>query len=244
MAIDPVLELNEALSGVFGSISLAAWVFLLVSYQPLHPSSQQLCSRDFEVPQLWENYRLRSAEGISLAFLIVWFFGDLANFFGSVWAGLVPTVIGIAIYFCFADAILLTQCLYYNYINSQGARTGLSVYDDIHPDDPSQALLSPTSESLGLPGSRRRRSSTSNKRRDSNLNNVLPTIEEGESTLRTSIKNGLALFAVCLVGSAGWAIAWSLRWWVPTPTGEEGPEVPRIWGAEMLGYLSAIAYLG
>jgi uncharacterized protein with PQ loop repeat len=41
-----------------------------------------------QVPQLVENYRAGSADGISLAFLVVWFIGDLANFFGAVWARL------------------------------------------------------------------------------------------------------------------------------------------------------------
>ncbi len=41
-----------------------------------------------QVPQLIENYKSGSADGISLAFLTVWFIGDLANFFGAVWARL------------------------------------------------------------------------------------------------------------------------------------------------------------
>lgn len=44
---------HEIFSGISGSISLACWVFVLA-------------------PQLFENYRSKSADGISLAFLIVW----------------------------------------------------------------------------------------------------------------------------------------------------------------------------
>jgi solute carrier family 66 (lysosomal lysine-arginine transporter), member 1 len=66
LALDGAVELTarEALSGISGSISLAAWVFLLV-------------------PQLVENYKQGSADGISLAFLTVWFIGDICNFLGG-----------------------------------------------------------------------------------------------------------------------------------------------------------------
>ncbi|KAH0543852.1 hypothetical protein FGG08_001891 [Glutinoglossum americanum] len=59
------LTTHEALSGVFGSISLAAWFFLLI-------------------PQLIENYKQGSAEGISLQFLIIWFVGDVTNCAGKI----------------------------------------------------------------------------------------------------------------------------------------------------------------
>ena len=71
------------------------------------------------MPQLVENYKQGSAEGISLAFLVVWFMGDITNLAGAIWAGLVPTVIALAIYFCFADLILISQCLYYNILNAR-----------------------------------------------------------------------------------------------------------------------------
>lgn len=69
-----------------------------------------------------ENYRRQSADGISLAFLLVWFVGDMANLAGASWARLVPTVIALAVYFCIADLVLLLQCLYYNTLNSRRQR--------------------------------------------------------------------------------------------------------------------------
>lgn len=92
--IEMALTVNEALSGILGSVSLTCWVFLLV-------------------PQVIENYRNQSAEALSLAFVIVWFLGDLSNLLGAAWAGLVPTIIAIAVYFCFSDAVLVGQILYY-----------------------------------------------------------------------------------------------------------------------------------
>lgn len=58
-----------------------------------------------QVPQLIENYKSGSADGISLVFLAIWFIGDVTNLFGALWAGLVPTVIALAMYFCVADLV-------------------------------------------------------------------------------------------------------------------------------------------
>lgn len=100
------LTVHEALSGVLGSVSLACWIFLLI-------------------PQLVENYRNQSAEAISLAFVIVWFLGDVANLLGAVGAGLVPTIIAIAVYFCISDGLLIGQVLYYGIRNKRREGRGL-----------------------------------------------------------------------------------------------------------------------
>ena len=196
------------------------------------------------MPQLVENYKSQSAEGISLAFLTVWFIGDLANFFGAVWAGLVPTVIALAIYFCFADAVLITQCLYYNYINAQKAARAQSIdANGTVQDDSSQPLLRRNSDNIGLPGSRRR-SSVSQKRRDSSVRTILPTIPEGESASRMWAKNAISVILVCAVGTAGWAVAWKLGIWKPTSEEAKGPGEDGKIGAAILGYISAVCYLG
>ena len=100
------LTVHEAFSGVLGSVSLACWIFLLV-------------------PQLIENYRNQSAEAISLAFVIVWFLGDIANLLGAVGASLVPTIIAIGVYFCISDGLLIGQVLYYGIRNKRREGRGL-----------------------------------------------------------------------------------------------------------------------
>lgn len=97
---------TEIISGLLGSVSLACWLFLLL-------------------PQLIENYRNQSAEAISLAFVLVWFLGDLCNLVGALWAGLVPVVIAIAVYFCISDGLLIAQCLYYGIRNKRREGQGL-----------------------------------------------------------------------------------------------------------------------
>ena len=203
--------------------------------------SQSLISA--QVPQLVENYQSKSAEGISLAFLAVWFLGDLANFIGAVWAGLVPTVIALAVYFCISDAILITQCLYYKHVNRE-KRTAESATSG-ETDDPNQPLLGrrPSSD-IGLPGSRRR-SSVSIKKQDSSLAEPrLSTIPEDGGKARQWIKNVACVLLVCAIGSAGWAIAWRTRLWIPAPGDTDQDTTHGSVGAEGLGYLSAVAYLG
>jgi len=220
LAHGPPLTTHEALSGVFGSISLASWIFLLV-------------------PQLIENYKQGSADGISLTFLVVWFIGDITNLAGAVWASLVPTVIALAVYFCFADLILIGQCLYYNVKNARKSRKSSTRSED----SVEQPLLGRRdSSNMGLPGSHRRRSSALSRRRRASS---LPSLnEEGENGANHWIKNSLSIVGVCVVGAAGWAIAWKTGVWVPTPVNgdSDGDEIAL--GAQILGYASAICYLG
>jgi uncharacterized protein with PQ loop repeat len=197
-----------------------------------------------QVPQLVENYRSQSADGISLAFLAVWFVGDLANLVGAVWAGLVPTVIALAVYFCFADAVLISQCVYYNLVNARKERRQDPCVFEPAVDDPSQPLLRRgSSDSMGLPGSRRR-SSASYRGRASGVQDALPSIKEGESTSREWLTNTASIISVCVVGAAGWAIAWRLGVWKATPSNNGPSDANAAIGAAVLGYMSAVCYLG
>lgn len=230
------LTVHEALSGVFGSVSLAAWIFLLV-------------------PQLIENYKQGSAEGISLLFLFVWFIGDVTNLAGAVWAGLVPTVIALAVYFCIADLILIAQCLYYNIINARKERKR----SQLSQDSSEEPLLSRVNSgrhrrrsSIGLPGSHmgrhgeHRRSSAASRRARESLQRreSLAGIVEEEGGMRGWVKNMLSILAVCAVGTAGWAIAWRTGVWTPAPPEDQEGSTNMALGAQILGYISAACYLG
>ncbi|KAI9829781.1 MAG: hypothetical protein M1819_006018 [Sarea resinae] len=229
IAVLEIISWEEALSGIFGSISLAAWVFLLV-------------------PQLVENYKQGSAEGISLAFLVVWFIGDIANFFGALWAGLVPTVTALAVYFCIADLVLITQCLYYNSRNSRKAeRASSNASTSLPPNDPHRPLLESirrSSDDIGI-GSRRR-SSASHCHRDSHGSSLrrdsLSKLLEEESPRASWIKKIVTIFLICAAGTGGWFVAWKSGVWTPTEDGGRSADVA--FGAQILGYLSAICYLG
>jgi hypothetical protein len=49
-------------------------------------------------PQILENYRLKSGEGLSVAFVVIWLLGDIFNLAGGLMAGIIPTAIILAIY--------------------------------------------------------------------------------------------------------------------------------------------------
>ncbi|KAI9508897.1 PQ-loop-domain-containing protein [Russula earlei] len=90
---------TDALSGILGWISIATWV---VVYSP----------------QIYENFVLKSGEGLSIAFVVIWLAGDLCNLLGASMAGLLPTVIILAAYYTFCDTVLLIQIYYYRWMNT------------------------------------------------------------------------------------------------------------------------------
>ena len=243
---DIPLTLGEALSGALGSISLACWIFLLL-------------------PQLLENYRNSSAEAISLAFIFVWFVGDVCNLIGALWAGLVPVIIAIAVYFCFADGVLITQCMYYGIRNKRReARRMLARESSAaenadavaaatsHEEEP--LLSRQRSGSYTIPGSmdrrtsqvsnrsRRRTSSGARRARNEQLAKILE--ESDENGVRLWFKNILSVLAIIIVGAAGWGIAYGTGAWKPTPVEQDLGVEKMATGAQVLGYASAVAYLG
>jgi hypothetical protein len=153
----------------------------------------------------------------------------------------VPTVIALAIYFCIADLVLISQCAYYNHINARTKRQQ-SVASVVSEEEP---LLTRrrSSDTLGLPGSHRRRSSARSLPRDS-LTKILEDEESGGNN--PWLRNTLSILAVIAVGAAGWAIAWQSGVWIPTaPEGDNVPEIAKTAvGAKVLGYISALCYLG
>ena len=76
------------------SISIACWI---VVYSP----------------QIIENFRRSSADGLSLTFVIIWTLGDVFNILGAVLQGVLPTMTILAVYYTLADIVLLGQCFYY-----------------------------------------------------------------------------------------------------------------------------------
>lgn len=84
----------DAISQIFGSISIACWIVVFS-------------------PQIIENWKRGSADGLSVLFIIVWLAGDLFNIFGAVLQGVLPTMIILAVYYTLADIVLLIQCFWY-----------------------------------------------------------------------------------------------------------------------------------
>ncbi|CAB4256615.1 similar to Saccharomyces cerevisiae YBR147W RTC2 Protein of unknown function [Maudiozyma barnettii] len=95
MQFVPIEFSPENLSGMFGSISIACWVIVFV-------------------PQIYENFYRKSAEGLSLLFVVLWLAGDVFNLLGAMMQHLLPTMIVLAAYYTVADIILWAQCLWYD----------------------------------------------------------------------------------------------------------------------------------
>lgn len=187
-----------------------------------------------------------------MTFLLVWMVGDITNLAGAIWANLVPTVIALAIYFCFADAVLLSQCFYYNTINERrerklsAANPGQQENGILNEEDPLLGNHHGSGDNLGLPGSRRRSSAASRRstrnsgaRRDS----LAKILEEDEGS-NVYLKNTLSVVIILAAGAIGWALAWRAGVWKPTPEGDNGSDNSIPLGAEILGYASAVCYLG
>ncbi|PIA53077.1 hypothetical protein AQUCO_00900004v1 [Aquilegia coerulea] len=70
-----------------------------------------------EVPQIITNYRHKSAEGLSIAFLMTWIVGDLFNLFGCMLEpATLPTQYYMAVLYTITTLILSSQSIYYGHI--------------------------------------------------------------------------------------------------------------------------------
>lgn len=100
------------ISSTFSFISCTSWVFA-------------------QLPQIITNYKLKSAEGISPLFLLLWFLGDFLSFTSCLMNDAVLNFqLYLGIFFLCND---VTLCFQYYYYNSVYPKTMPSIY---HPIDP------------------------------------------------------------------------------------------------------------
>ncbi|XP_010525450.1 PREDICTED: uncharacterized protein LOC104803245 [Tarenaya hassleriana] len=70
-----------------------------------------------EIPQIITNYREKSTEGLSIAFLTTWMLGDLFNVFGCLMEpATLPTQFYTALLYTVTTAVLFAQAIYYGHI--------------------------------------------------------------------------------------------------------------------------------
>ncbi|KAI9250772.1 PQ loop repeat-domain-containing protein [Sporodiniella umbellata] len=67
-----------------------------------------------QLPQVIENYRKSSADGLSLNFLCIWLAGDTTNLIGTLLTDQLPFQSYLGFYFVTVDICLLLQWFYYN----------------------------------------------------------------------------------------------------------------------------------
>ena len=109
----------DAISQIFGSISIACWIGMfhdpILSTNSCHDSNPPRLTHVLVVfsPQIIENWKRGSADGLSVVFIVVWLLGDFFNIIGAVLQGVLPTMIILAVYYTLADIVLLLQCFWY-----------------------------------------------------------------------------------------------------------------------------------
>ncbi|KAJ9075151.1 putative vacuolar membrane transporter for cationic amino acids [Entomophthora muscae] len=96
---------NVFISQVLGYLSIFCWICV-------------------SIPQLYENWKQKSSESVSLAFVLLWAVGDIFNFAGSLIQGLVLTAILLAGYYLLSDLLLVTQVFYYKVFYTQAIDEG------------------------------------------------------------------------------------------------------------------------
>ncbi|AOW06682.1 PQ loop repeat-domain-containing protein [Yarrowia lipolytica] len=109
---------SSALSGIMGCISIACWIIVFT-------------------PQIYENFKRQSSEGLSLSFVVIWLIGDIFNVLGAILQKIIPTMIILAIYYTLADILLLLQCLVYTHRNKMVDLKHLSPATPLLEADPS-----------------------------------------------------------------------------------------------------------
>lgn len=197
---DTVPAWRMELSSIFGSISFACYLILMV-------------------PQLVEQWRLKTVDGVSGMFLTIWLVGDIANFVGSIWAGLLPEVILISVWFLVADVVTVAFYFYIKvfFDNKRKSLNHPNIhlhYDSLSPDHPVEHAV------------RRRHSS-----------NTLEDILYQPEDQSIFVKYVLPLMFVIFAGVFGSVLS---------PNGS-APSVllenPDTFGPQFFGYLSAVLYL-
>lgn len=83
-------------SSVLGILSIVSWLFS-------------------QLPQIFKNYKLQSASGLSPFFLVEWCLGDSTNLIGAIFARQAGWQITIASYYVFVDIVLVFQYYWYTY---------------------------------------------------------------------------------------------------------------------------------
>ncbi|KAK0122950.1 hypothetical protein ONS96_009972 [Cadophora gregata f. sp. sojae] len=220
-----------AISGILGSISIACWIVVFS-------------------PQIVENFRRSSADGLSLQFIIVWLAGDVFNILGAILQGVLPTMLILAIYYTIADIVLLLQCFYYR---------GFTWRDEVVP--PKQSSLGEANERTGLLApsdmlaNQERRSSTVSA---SHLSPVVPLLDaprpqdppfisKPTTRLQATLFNLFSILMVCSAGVLGWWISNGSQSGQPHHRSPKHPHPEplsfNLWG-QIFGYFCAVLYLG
>lgn len=169
-------------------------------------------------PQLIENYQLKSGEGLSTLFVYIWLAGDFANLFGAILAGLLPTIIILAVYYTTCDIILLAQIYYYRWskVRQLTAPPLVPGADAPVPIASEETPLIPDAQGF-----------------------------KADSQTTRSMLTEFAMYGGALVFVLGTgALSWAIDQHIFKNQPREPPKEIIEWKSQVLGWVSAILYLG
>ncbi len=104
------------------------------------------------MPQIFKNYQLQSASGLSIYFLGEWLLGDLSNLVGAILTKQAAWQVVVAGYYVFVDVVLVGQYSWYTHLKSsrEGGLLGYGPETD-ESDGGSGEVLVGVSPSDGTP---------------------------------------------------------------------------------------------
>ena len=236
-----------AVSGISGSISIACWIVVFS-------------------PQIIENFRRSSAEGLSVTFIFVWLIGDVFNILGGVLQGVLPTMIILAWYYTLADIVILLQCFYYRGFTLSDKSQSQNVNERREVDEQAP-LLQDQAQRNSFPGSRRSSSTIQEHltrvlsndgthlspavpvhgNRDTEALKAKSPVQTKATIIKSLLLNSAAIAVVCVAGVLGWLA--SIQASKSGDTREtqrhddEDDLIFNLWG-QIFGYICALLYLG
>lgn len=92
------------LSTLLGIFSIVSWLFA-------------------QLPQIFKNYTLKSASGLSIYFLTEWLLGDATNLFGALLTRQATWQVVVAAYYVTVDLALVCQYIWYSHIRPWQQKT-------------------------------------------------------------------------------------------------------------------------
>ncbi|KAG8743342.1 hypothetical protein FRC10_012221 [Ceratobasidium sp. 414] len=178
-----------------------------------------------------ENYRLKSGEGLSVGFVVVWLLGDIFGLLGGWLAGLLPTIIILTAYYTVCDTILLFQIYYYRWT---------------HPVHPASLIIPRAPPNPADPNSTADEHSPLLRDQPPNNSASCKTVErDAHDTLaRRTLRYALLFGFVIGTGVVAWGINRLVH--PKDGTGRVPPGEHEIieWKSQLLGYASAICFIG
>lgn len=240
----------EALSGISGSVSIACWIVVFS-------------------PQIIENFRRSSAEGLSIFFVMIWLTGDIFNILGSVLQGVLPTMIILAVYYALADIVLLSQCFYYKGFNFKdefkAQPGGADEETSLLANDEDTSQPPPRTRRVSWPDPQGRRASSIREHLQSidgtHLSPAVPmhgkrdtdallarSLANTRSTIKAILFNVTAILVVIAAGVLGWWLSTQTRHDEDHPRHRTRPHQDtslhfNVLG-QIFGYICTLFYLG